>query len=49
MSDLVTIDVEEGVADVRLNRPDKYNALSGDLVLAIVRASAWTRLPMDAG
>jgi enoyl-CoA hydratase/carnithine racemase len=40
MSDLVTIDVEAGVADVRLNRPDKYNALSGDLVLAIVRASA---------
>ena len=31
MSDLVTIDIRDGVADVRLNRPHKYNALSRDM------------------
>ena len=31
MSELVTIDIHEGVADVRLNRPDKYNALSPEM------------------
>ena len=36
MSDLVTIDVNDrGVADVRLNRPDKYNALSPQMFDAI--------------
>ena len=36
MSDLVTIDINErGVADVRLNRPDKYNALSPQMFDAI--------------
>jgi len=39
MSDLVTIDVQEGVADVRLNRPDKYNALSGAMFKAIAGAA----------
>jgi enoyl-CoA hydratase/carnithine racemase len=38
MSDLVTIDIVDGVADVRLNRPDKYNALSGDMFQAIIEA-----------
>lgn len=39
MSDeLVTIDVVDGVADVRLNRVDKYNALSGDMFKAIISA-----------
>ncbi len=39
MSDeLVTIDIQDGVADVRLNRPEKYNALSGDMFKAIVAA-----------
>ena len=38
MSDLVTIDVHEGVADVRLNRPDKYNALSPEMFQAIIAA-----------
>ena len=39
MSDLVTIDVnQKGVADVRLNRPDKYNALSPDMFDAITEA-----------
>lgn len=29
MTDLVTIDIQDHVADVRLNRPEKMNALSG--------------------
>lgn len=35
MSELVTISVEHHVADVRLNRPEKYNALSWDMMRAI--------------
>ena len=38
MSDLVTIDIKNGIADVRLNRPDKYNALSPEMFAAIVEA-----------
>ena len=38
MSDLVTVDIHDGVADVRLNRPDKYNALSPEMFSAIVEA-----------
>ena len=39
MSDLVTIDIRtDGVADVRLNRPDKYNALSPEMFDAISEA-----------
>ncbi len=38
MSDLVTISIENGVADVRLNRPDKYNALSPEMFEAVVAA-----------
>lgn len=38
MSELVTIDIHEGVADVRLNRPDKYNALSPEMFSAIIEA-----------
>lgn len=38
MSDLVTIDMVDGVADVRLNRPEKYNALSPDMFKAIIEA-----------
>jgi len=34
--ELVTIDIQDGVADVRLNRPEKYNALSSDMFKAIV-------------
>ena len=34
--DLVTVSIEGGVADVRLNRPDKYNALSPEMFRAIV-------------
>ena len=36
---LVTIDVSpDGIADVRLNRPEKYNALSQEMFTAVVKA-----------
>jgi enoyl-CoA hydratase/carnithine racemase len=38
MSDRVTITVEAGVADVRLNRPDKLNALDPAMFAAIAEA-----------
>ncbi len=38
MADLVTIDVHDHVADVRLNRPEKYNALSQEMFAAISEA-----------
>jgi len=38
MTDLVTITQTDGVADVRLNRVDKYNALSPDMFQAIIEA-----------
>ena len=38
MTDLVTVEVNDGVADVRLNRPEKYNALSPDMFRAIIEA-----------
>ncbi len=38
MTDLVTIEIVEGVADVRLNRPDKYNALSPEMFRSLVDA-----------
>ena len=38
MTDLVTVEVADGVADVRLNRPDKYNALSPEMFKAIIDA-----------
>ena len=37
-SDLISVEVEAGVADVRLNRPEKYNALSQDMFRAIIDA-----------
>jgi enoyl-CoA hydratase/carnithine racemase len=40
MSDRVTVSVAEGVADVRLNRPDKLNALDGEMFAAIAEAGA---------
>lgn len=36
--ELVTVEVIDGVADVRLNRVDKYNALSQDMFKAIISA-----------
>ncbi|MFK7894963.1 MAG: crotonase/enoyl-CoA hydratase family protein [Myxococcota bacterium] len=38
MSDLVTIDVSNHVADVRLNRPEKMNAVNPDMWKAIAEA-----------
>jgi enoyl-CoA hydratase/carnithine racemase len=46
MSDRVTVHVDQGVADVRLNRPDKLNALDGDMFAALVDAAA--RLARDS-
>lgn len=45
MSDRVTVQIDGGVADVRLNRPDKLNALDGDMFVALTDASA--RLAKD--
>jgi enoyl-CoA hydratase/carnithine racemase len=45
MSDRVTVQIDDGVADVRLNRPDKLNALDGDMFVALVDAAA--RLAKD--
>ncbi|HOO46569.1 MAG TPA: crotonase/enoyl-CoA hydratase family protein [Deltaproteobacteria bacterium] len=47
MSDLVSISVENHIADVRFNRPDKYNALSFDMINAI--ADAIGRLAKEPG
>jgi enoyl-CoA hydratase/carnithine racemase len=47
MSDRVTISISNGVADVRMNRPDKRNALDGDQFLAI--AEAGERLKTEPG
>jgi enoyl-CoA hydratase/carnithine racemase len=38
MGDLVTIELAGGVADVRMNRPDKYNALSREMFAALGEA-----------
>jgi enoyl-CoA hydratase/carnithine racemase len=40
LSDRVTIKVEDGVADVRLNRPDKLNAVDGRMFRALAEAGA---------
>ena len=39
MSDRMTVELEGGVADVRMNRPDKLNALDGEMFEAL-RATA---------
>ena len=36
--ELVTVAIQDGVADVRLNRPEKYNALSAPMFKAIIDA-----------
>ena len=38
MSELVDMDIRDGIADVRLNRPEKYNALSREMFIAIIEA-----------
>ena len=40
MSDLVTIDLKDHVADVRLNRPDKMNAVNPEMWKAVYDAGA---------
>ena len=41
MSDLVRVQTDDrGVASLRLNRPDKHNALSGDLIADLSRTAA---------
>jgi len=47
MSDRVTISVDAGVADVRLNRPDKRNALDGAMFMAL--AEAGERMKTEPG
>lgn len=36
MTERITVTIEDGVADVRLNRPDKMNALDGDMFDALL-------------
>lgn len=38
MAELITIEKTNGIADVRLNRPEKYNALSPEMFQAIIEA-----------
>jgi enoyl-CoA hydratase/carnithine racemase len=38
MTELVSINIQDHIADVRLNRPEKMNALSGDMFDAITQA-----------
>jgi enoyl-CoA hydratase/carnithine racemase len=45
MTERVTVAIDRGVADVRLNRPDKLNALDTDTFVALVDAGA--RLAAD--
>jgi enoyl-CoA hydratase/carnithine racemase len=40
MSDRVTITIDGGVADVRMNRPDKLNALDSEMFVGLVEAAA---------
>ena len=47
MSELVNISIENHVADVRFNRPEKYNALSFDMIDAM--ANAINRLAKEPG
>ncbi|MEE9911035.1 MAG: crotonase/enoyl-CoA hydratase family protein [Deltaproteobacteria bacterium] len=47
MSELVKITIENNIADVRFNRPEKYNALSFDMIDAM--AGAISRLETEPG
>jgi len=47
MNELVTISKSAGIADVRLNRPDKYNALSPEMFEAIIAAGESLRDARD--
>ena len=39
MSDRVTVEIQDGVADVRLNRPEKMNALDGAMFSALIETA----------
>lgn len=47
MTELITVSIENHVADVRFNRPDKYNALSLDMISAM--ADTIDRLAKEPG
>jgi enoyl-CoA hydratase/carnithine racemase len=47
MSDRVTVSVDAGVADVRLNRPEKRNAIDGAMFIAL--AEAGERMKTEPG
>lgn len=47
MSDRVTVSITDGIADVKLNRPDKRNALDGAMFAGIVEAGE--RLKTEPG
>ena len=47
MNELVTISKSDGIADVRLNRPEKYNALSAEMFEAIIAAGESLRDARD--
>ncbi len=47
VEDRVSITLSEGIADVRLNRPDKRNALDNEMFLALARAGE--RLKTEKG
>ena len=55
MSDRVTIEMDNGVADVKLNRADKMNALDGAMFKALIEAGAslkndpWVRAVVLSG
>ena len=38
MADLVSIEIQDHIADVRLNRPEKMNAISNEMWTAITKA-----------
>ncbi len=40
MSDAVTLSIDAGVADLRLNRPDKRNAVDGEIIEGLLAAQA---------
>lgn len=43
MTDLVTFELTDGVADIRFNRPDKHNSLTLEMFAAIVEAGEQLR------
>ena len=42
-NDRVAVDIADGVADVRLTRPDKMNAVDGPMFEALVEAGEWLK------